>query len=109
MGGKGEKMTLEKIQAIRDYLLQHFPSAGHFDEEDFERKSHKFMIGIKDQILIIAFDRVCIEHNETEILRKALEEQKVTDLLKSNPKSIVSVKCCGNGGQRIGCKVEPRN
>ncbi len=97
-------MTPDKLQAIREYLFEHFPYAKHLDDKnDFDRFGHKFRIVTKDQVLLTSISRQFIEDNEASEIVKVLDKIGIVDLLKENPTATIVVKSDGR------LDIVPRN
>jgi cation transport regulator ChaB len=95
-------MEPKKIQSIRDYLQEHFPSADHADKDDFDRKGHMFSITTEKHVMIASISRELIEDNNSERIISILGNINIISLLNNNPKSIVVVRSSG-------IKIEPKN
>ena len=96
------QMEEEKIQSIRDYLKDQFPSAEHADKYDFNKMGYKFRITTENHVMLALISKELIMFNNSETIISIIDRINISKLLTSNPKSIVIVTSSG-------VRIEPRN
>jgi len=81
----------EKIQSIRSYLQQLFPSAEHADKFDLDKMGYKFRIVTEDHVMLTLIKRRLIDCNNSEEIISILKKINIGELLKNNPTSTIIV------------------
>ena len=83
-------MDPEKIQAIRDYLIELFPDASHEDKEA-TYKGHLFKIVTHENDFLATLTHEFIGDNNTETIISHLTGIDLRRLLEDNPDSNVKI------------------